>query len=223
MKIDEITKELIKLSSEVANLSSGKGDAKAVSDGLAALLKEVQSSNQQQMLASEIASAIEAKIKDGELLTKEAAEARVAEVIKSKEAEIAEANRIAGIRSARIEKLKAAGVELDIAFSDNIKDEKGNPLTILEFINSISCDAEGDRAFEIQFSMLSSIVKHDKEETTTKTGEAKTEQVASAASKRRVLTAGAGNATGTHMPTGTVTTKPSPDRTLAGKGVFGRR
>lgn len=134
--------ELLKLLQRAKNGASG--DAASVSI-LNEIEKKISDIASEKEIASKISSAIASQVDAGELISKEDHEKALAEaearVRKELEDKAAEEQRIAGIKQSRLEQVTAIGVNPQYA----IDGEK----TVAQFLDDISFDDSGDRAFSV--------------------------------------------------------------------------
>lgn len=160
MRLQDLMKELAK---EMASLgaASKPDETSAAQKRILELAEKLDKVNAAEEMKTQLQTLLEEKIKSGELVTKERADAAIAEAKTAAEQQVeVEKKRLAAIAS-RTQKCTEAGINLGYTF-DGVTNAEGKPCTVQDRINEIPVSDAGDRDFILNFGMWSKIAAEGK-------------------------------------------------------------
>lgn len=166
---------LNRLEKLVGNIGGGTDEQKQQTQSeIASLKTQIQEMNSEKVREEDRKAYVDGLIKEGKLVTKEVADAAVADAIKetndANEAKIKESE----IKSARLLKCSEANIDLDVEF-EGVKAMDGGPMTLRKRLEMIPIDDAGEQQFSMDFALWSKspdLLKHD-EESQEQTGQQK--------------------------------------------------
>lgn len=159
MKLQDLMKEFAK---ELATASAATGakpdELKPVLLRLGDLADKFRELNADEEIKSRISEEIDKRVASGQLITKEKADAAVAEAqAKATETVELEKKRLELIQKRR-EKCREAGINLDFQF-DGLTNSAGQPMTVGDRVDNFGVDEQGEREFLYNFGLWKKIAE----------------------------------------------------------------
>lgn len=185
---------LNRLEKLVSSIGGGTDEQKRQTQSeIASLKTQIQEMNSEKAQKEDREAYVDGLIKEGKLVTKEVADAAVADAVKKtnedNEAKIKESE----IKNARLLKCSEAKIDLDVEF-EGVLAQDGGPMTLRKRLDMIPLDEVGEQQFSMDFSLWSKspdlLKQSDESEATGQQKEAASKTAKPVTTKRTVSLVG---------------------------------